>query len=92
MAEQKKPDDNARHREQDERGTDVTQTAAHAFDENQEALDIQTLARLEGLDRAYQQFPEDVQTAARVAFKVRNSLQVSADNTAEIWPVMQVKA
>ena len=92
MAEQKKPDDNTKHTTHRGRGADGAQAAAHGFDENHEALDIQTLARLEGLDRAYQQFPEDLQTAARVAFKVRASLQVSADNTAEIWPVMQVKS
>lgn len=92
MAEQKKPDDNARHTPQLVRGEDRMHPAANGFDANQEALDIQTLSRLEGLDRAYQQFPEDVLTAARVAFKVRASLQVSVDNTAEIWPVMQVKS
>ena len=59
---------------------------------SQEDLDIQTLARLEGLDHALLRFPEDVQTAARVAFKVRASFQASEDNTAEIWPVMQVKS
>jgi|GEM_PF-6892671 len=65
---------------------------AQVLQEGQEALDIQTLARLEGLDRALLHFPEDVKTAARVAFNVRATLQASEDNTTEIWPVMQVKS
>lgn len=76
MVEQSSPDDRT----------------GHQVLETQEALDIQTIARLERLERAVQRFPEDVQTAARVAFKVRASFQASADNTAEIWPVMQVKS
>jgi hypothetical protein len=59
--------------------------------EQQEQLDIETLARLAGLERALELFQEDVQTAARTALKVRASFQLPADNTAEVWPVMQVK-
>jgi hypothetical protein len=58
----------------------------------QELLDIQTLARLAGLERALEQFPDDLQIAARTALKVRASFQASSDNTAEVWPVMQVKS
>lgn len=58
----------------------------------QELLDIQTLARLAGLERAFERFPDDLQTAARTALKVRASFQASSDNTAEVWPVMQVKS
>ncbi len=57
-----------------------------------QACDIQTLARLAGLERALERFPDDLQTAARTALKVRASSQASSDNTAELWPVMQVKS
>ena len=59
---------------------------------NSESDDIQTLARLAGLERAMLRFPEDVNTAARTALKVRASLTLPIDNTAEVWPVMQVKS
>lgn len=58
----------------------------------QELHDIQTLARLAGLERALERFPDDLQTAARTALKVRASFQAPSDNTAEVWPVMQVKS
>jgi len=53
---------------------------------------ILTLAKLAGLERALEHFPEDVMTAARTALKIRASFQAPADNTAEVWPVMQVKS
>ena len=59
---------------------------------NSESDDIQTLARLAGLERAMLRFPEDVNTAARTALKIRASLSLPIDNTAETWPVMQVKS
>ncbi|CAN1517987.1 hypothetical protein MCEGE14_01007 [Burkholderiaceae bacterium] len=59
---------------------------------NSESDDIQTLARLAGLERAMLRFPEDVNTAARTALKIRASLSLPIDNTAEAWPVMQVKS
>ncbi len=59
---------------------------------NSESDDIQTLARLAGLERAMLRFPEDVNTAAQTALKVRASLNLPIDNTAEVWPVMQVKS
>ena len=59
---------------------------------NSESDDIQTLARLAGLERAKLRFPEDVNTAARTALKIRASLSLPIDNTAEAWPVMQVKS
>ena len=58
--------------------------------EDQEKLEIETLAKLAGLDRALALFPADVQTAARTALKVQASFQSPSDNTAEVWPVMQV--
>jgi hypothetical protein len=59
---------------------------------NSESDDIETLARLAGLERAMLHFPEDVNTAARTALKVRASFHLPIDNTAEVWPVMQVKS
>jgi hypothetical protein len=57
-----------------------------------ESDDIQTLARLAGVERAILRFPEDVNTAARTALKIRASLNLPIDNTAEAWPFMQVKS
>ena len=59
---------------------------------NSESDDIQTLSRLAGLERAMLRFPEDVNTAARTALKIRATLNLPIDNTAEAWPVMQVKS
>ncbi len=57
-----------------------------------EAEDIQMLARLAGLEGALARFPEDVVTAARTALNIRAAFQPPIDNTAELWPVMQVKS
>ncbi len=54
--------------------------------------DIQMLARLAGLEDALARFPEDVATAARTALNIRAAFQAPVDNTAELWPVMQVKS
>lgn len=53
--------------------------------------DMMALAKLAGLERALELFPDDVDTAARTALKIRASFKVPADNTAELWPVMKVK-
>jgi hypothetical protein len=54
--------------------------------------DIHTLARIAGLEGALARFPEDVFTAARTALNIRAAFQAPIDNTAELWPVMQVKS
>lgn len=54
--------------------------------------DIQRLARLAGLEGALARFPEDVTTAAKTALNIRAAFQAPLDNTAELWPVMQVKS
>lgn len=54
--------------------------------------DIQTLARLAGLEGAMGRFPDDVVTAAKTALNIRAAFQAPSDNTAELWPVMQVKS
>lgn len=54
--------------------------------------DIQMLARLAGLEGALARFPEDVSTAAKTALNIRAAFQAPSDNTAELWPVMQVKS
>lgn len=53
--------------------------------------DLLALAKLAGLDRALERFPDDVGTAARTALNIRASFRAPIDNTAELWPVMQVK-
>ena len=53
---------------------------------------IQMLARLAGLEGALARFPEDVTTAAKTALSIRAAFQAPLDNTAELWPVMQVKS
>ncbi|MCM0034644.1 MAG: hypothetical protein NBV66_02525 [Burkholderiaceae bacterium] len=57
-----------------------------------QAEDIQMLARLAGLEGALARFPEDVVTAAKTALNIRAAFQAPVDNTAELWPVMQVKS
>lgn|GEM_PF-908017 len=54
--------------------------------------DIQMLAKLAGLEGALARFPEDVTTAAKTALNIRAVFQAPLDNTAELWPVMQVKS
>lgn len=58
---------------------------------SQEA-DIQMLARLAGLEGALASFPDDVATAARTALNIRAAFKAPSNNTAELWPVMQVKS
>jgi hypothetical protein len=53
---------------------------------------ILTLAKLAGLERALEHFPDDVMTAAQTALKIRSSFQAPVNNTAEVWPVMKVKS
>ena len=65
---------------------------SNASENESESADIQTLARLAGLDRAMSHFSEDIIVAARTALKIRASFNLPADNTAEVWPVMQVKS
>ncbi|MDN3988654.1 hypothetical protein [Zwartia vadi] len=59
---------------------------------NTERADIQTLARLAGLEQTLARFPDDVETAARVALNIRASFKSPPDNTVELCPVMQVKS
>jgi hypothetical protein len=63
-----------------------TGSSAHQDD------DIQRLARLAGLEGALARFPEDVVTAAKTALNIRAAFRPPTDNTAELWPVMQVKS
>lgn len=54
--------------------------------------DIQMLARLAGLEGAMERFPDDVVTAAKTALNIRAAFQAPSDNTADLWPLMQVKS
>jgi alpha-D-ribose 1-methylphosphonate 5-triphosphate diphosphatase PhnM len=53
---------------------------------------IEMLAKIAGLEGALARFPEDVVTAAKTALNIRAAFQAPLDNTAELWPVMQVKS
>jgi hypothetical protein len=75
----------------DKKTTQPTHAGLQAASAQHETADMLTLARLAGLDRALEHFPDDVATAARTALNIRASFQAPADNTAEVWPVMQVK-
>ena len=57
-----------------------------------EEAQIMMLARMAGLDLAWQAHRQDVLTAARVALNVQKSFSGPAVNTTEPWPAMKVKA
>jgi hypothetical protein len=70
-----------------------TQTSSNSYTASaSQDQDIQMLARIAGLEGALAKFPEDVVTAARTALNIRAAFQAPIDNTAELWPVMQVKS
>ena len=70
-----------------------TQTSSYSYTASaSQDQDIQLLARIAGLEVAQAKFPEDVVTAARTALNIRAAFQAPSDNTAELWPVMQVKS
>ena len=76
-------------------GGNVAHTDAphpHVASTGDRSADIQILTRLAGLERAWARFPADVTTAANTALNIRASFQPPSDNTAEVWPVMQVKS
>ena len=75
-----------------EKKIDTNFPKQHLTGSGGQSADIQTLARLAGLERALARFPEDVTTAAKTALNIRASFQPPTDNTAEVWPVMQVKS
>jgi hypothetical protein len=53
---------------------------------------IELLARRAGLDKAFQEFPEDVAAAAEQASAAAAAMQSPADPRAEPWPPMQAGA
>jgi len=55
------------------------------------APDVDTLARAAGLDKALNQFPEDVALAAQSAASARSAAGELNLVAAEPWPPMQVR-
>ena len=55
------------------------------------APDVDTLARAAGLDKALNQFPEDVALAAQSAASARSAAGELKLVAAEPWPPMQVR-
>ncbi len=51
--------------------------------------DVLAEARRAGLDRAVNEFPEDVMAAADAAAKARDACPAPGDPTAEPWPPMR---
>lgn len=52
-------------------------------------VDTLTIARLTGLDKAVERFPDDVLAGSRAAAQVRTALYPLADATIEPWPPMR---
>jgi hypothetical protein len=50
---------------------------------------IELLARRAGLDKALQEFPEDVAAAAQLASAAAAAIRAPTDPRAEPWPPMQ---
>jgi hypothetical protein len=50
---------------------------------------IDVLARRAGLAKALAEFPDDVEAAAKLAAKIVEQLEDSADPTTELWPAMR---
>ena len=55
-------------------------------------LDANALACAAGLDKAVQQFPQDVAAAAHSAAQARIALGAQEDVTGEPWPPMRVRS
>ena len=54
-------------------------------------IDALALARNVGLEKAVQQFPDDVIAAAQAAAHTRNALPATNDPAAEPWPPMRTR-
>ena len=54
--------------------------------------DILALARAAGLDKALEQFPEDVATATQAAANAGNAMPALDDVAAEPWPPMRMRS
>ncbi len=50
---------------------------------------VTALARAAGLDKALEQFPDDVRAAAEQAMNNAGAVQVPTDPAAEPWPPMR---
>lgn len=55
-------------------------------------LDIHALARAAGLDKAFKQFPQDVEIAAKTAQQTSAAIGEPDNVAAEPWPPMRVRS
>jgi hypothetical protein len=55
-------------------------------------IDVLALARAAGLDKAVEQFPEDVRLAAQSAARARGTLPALDHANAETWPPMRIRS
>ncbi len=54
-------------------------------------LDALALARKAGLEKAMQEFPDDVIAAAQAAAHTRSALPATSNPAAEPWPPMRMR-
>lgn len=57
----------------------------------QSGLDVLTLAREIGLEKAVHEFPDDVIAAAQAAARTRSALPATANPADEPWPPMRMR-
>jgi hypothetical protein len=55
------------------------------------ALDPLALARIVGLEKAVDEFPDDVIAAAQAAARTRSALPATGNPAAEPWPPMRIR-
>jgi len=58
---------------------------------NESDLDVLTLARKIGLEKAVHEFPDDVIVAAQAAAHARSALPAAGNPAAEPWPPMRMR-
>ena len=56
------------------------------------APDVGALARAAGLDKAFKQFPQDVEIAAKTAQQTSAAIGAPDNVAAEPWPPMRVRS
>ena len=58
---------------------------------NESRLDVLTLAREIGLEKAVHEFPDDVIAAAQAAARTRSALPATTNPADEPWPPMRMR-
>lgn len=54
-------------------------------------LDVLALARMAGLEKAVDEFPDDVIAAAKAAAHTRSTLPATCNSADEPWPPMRMR-